>query len=319
MANLRIAELLDRQGHANDALPRWQGLASMLQDSTQGSPQLEAILQQVRERVSSYTAIMAQELEDFLEVYRVTHAPADLRRVERCVDVMLGRSRTYLNDCHGVYFPFLPADEFFARKHIPWLEALEDKTAAIRAECEALLAAPDSGFEPYVALEPGSPENLWTPLAGSNRWSARHLWRHGERVDDMCERCPLTAAALNAVPQAQGAERMPTAFFSILQPHTRIPAHTGVSNVRAIVHLPLIVPPGCGFRVGGETRHWRVGESLVFDDTIEHEAWNDSEAIRAVLIFDVWNPHLTSYEQSVLQGVFLRLYNMGIMNSNGVD
>jgi len=63
-----------------------------------------------------------------------------------------------------------------------------------------------------------------------------------------------------------------------------------------ICHLPLSVPPDCALRVGNETREWREGELVVFDDTIEHEAWNDSDVPRAVLIFDVWNPELTALE-----------------------
>src|SRR3546814_10294056 len=86
----------------------------------------------------------------------------------------------------------------------------------------------------------------------------------------------------------------------MLRPHTRIPPHTGVTNSRAIIHLPLIVPAECGFRVGGETREWVEGRPFAFDDTIEHEAWNDSPAMRAVLIFDVWNPHLTEEEQGIV-------------------
>ncbi|MFN5903064.1 MAG: aspartyl/asparaginyl beta-hydroxylase domain-containing protein, partial [Novosphingobium sp.] len=94
------------------------------------------------------------------------------------------------------------------------------------------------------------------------------------------------------------------AFFSLLKPRTRIPPHTGVTNIRSIVHLPLIVPQGCGFRVGGETREWHEGEAFVFDDTIEHEAWNDSDHLRAVLIFDVWNPWLTLAERDLIRGLF---------------
>jgi aspartyl/asparaginyl beta-hydroxylase (cupin superfamily) len=93
----------------------------------------------------------------------------------------------------------------------------------------------------------------------------------------------------------------------VLAAKTRIPAHTGVTNTRFIVHLPLIVPPSCGFRVGAETRAWREGSAWVFDDSIEHEAWNDSDEPRVVLIFDVWNSFLTPAEQDlvavVTQGV----------------
>ena len=59
-----------------------------------------------------------------------------------------------------------------------------------------------------------------------------------------------------------------------------------------------------GFRVGGETREWHEGEAFVFDDTIEHEAWNDSDHLRAVLIFDVWNPWLTLAERDLIRGLF---------------
>ena len=107
-----------------------------------------------------------------------------------------------------------------------------------------------------------------------------------------------------AVPGVHIPGRAPSAFFSMLKPHTRIPPHTGVTNTRAIVHLPLIVPPGCGFRVGGETREWKEGTAFAFDDTIEHEAWNDSDELRAVLIFDVWNPHMTTSERELLLRYF---------------
>jgi aspartate beta-hydroxylase len=62
----------------------------------------------------------------------------------------------------------------------------------------------------------------------------------------------------------------------------------------------LIVPPGCGFRVGSEVREWQPGTALVFDDTIEHEAWNDSDEQRVVMIFDIWNPFLTPAERDLM-------------------
>jgi aspartyl/asparaginyl beta-hydroxylase (cupin superfamily) len=100
------------------------------------------------------------------------------------------------------------------------------------------------------------------------------------------------------------AGRAPNVFFSILKAGSHIPAHTGVTNVRSVVHLPLIVPDGCQFRVGGETRAWVRGEAFAFDDTIEHEAWNRSDRDRAVLIIDAWNPHLSEAER----GMICRLY-----------
>jgi len=82
---------------------------------------------------------------------------------------------------------------------------------------------------------------------------------------------------------------------------TRIPPHTGSSNVRATIHLPLVVPPGCGFRVGAETRAWEEGRAWAFDDTIEHEAWNESGQPRAILIVDAWNPLLTEVEREAVR------------------
>lgn len=130
------------------------------------------------------------------------------------------------------------------------------------------------------------------------------LWEYGRPNPAVLDRCPNTAAALAHVPQSSIPGRAPTAFFSILKPRTRIPPHTGVTNTRAIVHLPLIVPEGCGFRVGGETRQWQEGKAFCFDDTIEHEAWNDSDQMRAVLTFDVCNPHLTPAKQNVICSYF---------------
>ncbi|MGB9110872.1 MAG: aspartyl/asparaginyl beta-hydroxylase domain-containing protein, partial [Telluria sp.] len=77
----------------------------------------------------------------------------------------------------------------------------------------------------------------------------------------------------------------------------------GVSNVRLVVHLPLVVPPGCGFRVGNDVRQWEEGKAWVFDDTIEHEAWNDSERQRAILMFDIWHPQLTGPERALVTGL----------------
>ena len=71
------------------------------------------------------------------------------------------------------------------------------------------------------------------------------------------------------------------------------------------MHLPLIVPPGCAFRVGGETRPWVPGKVFAFDDSIEHEAWNDSDELRVILIFDMWNPHLSVAEQQLLRQFYV--------------
>jgi aspartyl/asparaginyl beta-hydroxylase (cupin superfamily) len=102
-------------------------------------------------------------------------------------------------------------------------------------------------------------------------------------------------------PDVPGAS--PNAMFSLLAPRTRIPPHTGVANTRLVCHLPLIVPAECGFRCGATDIEWHVGKAFVFDDTIEHEAWNDSDELRVVLIVDLWAPSLSAGEREAVAAV----------------
>jgi aspartyl/asparaginyl beta-hydroxylase (cupin superfamily) len=164
-------------------------------------------------------------------------------------------------------------------------------------------------------MEPGTPANKWSALDNNLAWGALHLWKDGRRNDQACARAPRTAAIVEALPLSDLPGRTPTVFFSLLRPGTHLPAHTGVSNVRTIVHLPLIVPDGCSFRVGGETREWRVGEAFAFDDTIEHEAWNRSDELRAILIFDVWNPYISEAERDLLR----RFYEVANASAHAGD
>jgi aspartyl/asparaginyl beta-hydroxylase (cupin superfamily) len=129
------------------------------------------------------------------------------------------------------------------------------------------------------------------------------LWKEGAPFPDHLARCPRTVAALEAWPRWDVPNCGATAVFSILDAKTRIPPHNGVNNTRLVVHLPLIVPPGCGFRVGGERREWQPGKAFIFDDTIEHEAWNDSDLPRAVLILDIWSPLLGAAEREFVRSV----------------
>ncbi len=226
---------------------------------------------------------------------------ASQRRFDRCLDRLLGRRRIYQPEPTFMLFPFLRNEEFFARGRFPWLAALEAATPAIREELLGVLGADEAGIQPYIAFEPGLPLRQWQTLNHSRRWSAYFLWNQGRSVAEHAARCPRTVALLESLPQVDIPGRGPTAFFSFLDAHTAIPPHSGVTNTRLTVHLPLVVPPGCRFRVGGETRDWREGTAWVFDDTIEHEAWNDSDASRAILIFDVWNPELTALERDLVR------------------
>jgi len=305
VALLRLAQLHQRRGEDADATMRWEVVLGLAARLPQRPAHLEAWLAEGRDFVRRQRDGFASGLDDGLAADRAELTGKARRRFDACVDHMLGRRRIFANVCEGgVHYPFLPADEFFDADLFPWMAVLEAKTAAIRAEALRLLDDGGRGFAPYVAQPAGTPPNKWTALDGSHDWSACYLWKYGVRDDALCAACPETAAVIERIAPPHIPRRMPTVFFSLLKPRSRLPAHTGVTNTRAIIHLPLVVPAGCGFRVGGETREWRVGEAFAFDDTIEHEAWNDSDEPRLVLILDHWNPHLTPDEHRMLVRLF---------------
>ena len=261
----------------------------------------------VAKAVAHARAIVAQdldtltaELEGPLREAQQRHGESD-RRVRMCLDILLGKRTAYPPQPTWMYFPELPVIEFFDRAMFPWMDAFEAATDAIRSELLDVLTTDRDGLAPYINFADTDPLDQWRELNHDRRWSAYYLWNYGEAYPAHLARCPMTARLLAEAPCVRIETRAPNAFFSILDAKTRIPAHTGMTNSRVTVHLPLIVPPGCGFRVGGETREWTPGKAWAFDDTIEHEAWNDSDVPRAILIFDVWNPFLTRAEQDMIK------------------
>lgn len=303
-ALIRLAQLHERRGELGEATPRWAGVAALSAEHISPPPELSAIFDHARAFMAERTRQLADALAGDLKENLDEASARDRRRLSAAIDVMLGRRRVYTNECFGMHYPFLPADEYFDREHFPWLGDLESKTDIIRAELIELLASDDPGLAPYVEMPPGTPQNKWTALNNNAAWSALHLWKDGARIEAACARAPRTAKIMETLPLAGIPGRAPTVFFSILQAGKHIPPHTGVTNTRAIIHLPLIVPPDCAFRVGGETREWREGEAFAFDDTIEHEAWNKSDQDRAVLILDCWNPHLSAHEREMICRIF---------------
>ncbi len=304
MAMVRLAELHERLGETAEAMERWTWVAAVKPSYPNAPPDLENVFK----HASDFVAARSKQLGDALDVALaddLARASArDKRRFTAAAQRTLGRRQNYHNLCHGFYYPFLPGDEFFDREHFPWFEELEAATDVIRAELLDILASPDPGLAPYVTMPEGMPDNPWTKLDKSTDWSALHLWKEGKRIDEACARAPKTAAIVEKLPLAGMPNRAPTVFFSILKAGKHIPPHTGVTNTRTIIHLPLIVPGDCEFRVGGETRKWVEGQAFAFDDTIEHEAWNRTDKDRAVLILDCWNPHLSEHERAMICRMF---------------
>jgi aspartyl/asparaginyl beta-hydroxylase (cupin superfamily) len=299
---LQKASLLDILGKPRAAAAVYGHALQSLASGTPLPAPIEAHVGHARKRVAENAAQLASLLDTRLAALSQADLPStSRRRFDRCLDRVLGRRRIFTPEPTGLLFPYLRNYEYFDRESFPWLPALEAETDSICEELLGVLADDAPGLEPYIAFDAGLPLRQWQELNHSRRWSAYFLWNQGRRENAHAARCPRTLAALANVPQVDIPGHAPTAFFSILEARTKIPAHTGVTNTRLTVHLPLIVPGGCRFRVGGEIREWRKGTAWVFDDTIEHEAWNDSDLARAILIFDVWNPELTPLERDLVR------------------
>ena len=312
-ALLQKGQYLEETGDVRNAARAYQNALACLRPDSEPPQAVRDLLRHAQSVVDSDLAALNAALEAPLARVRASHGDAPQRRVERCLEMLMGKRRPFYSQPTWMYFPELPGIEFFERADFPWLDAVEAASDEIRAELLRVLAVDREGLQPYIDFPASMPLDQWRDLNRSRRWSAYFLWNQGEVNAGHLARCPLTARVLESgtVPRPRIVSRAPTAFFSILEANTRIPAHTGVTNTRLTVHLPLIVPPDCGFRVGGTTREWVPGKAWVFDDTIEHDAWNLSDTPRAILIFDIWNPLLTPAERELIKTateIYVRYY-----------
>lgn len=221
------------------------------------------------------------------------------RRFTQSLDILTGRKQPYFQQPRAYFFPELPQIQFYPRAAFPWMDAVEAATGTILGELEQVMRGSE-GFVPYIQADPSAPARDGHKLLDNPDWSAFFLWKDGETVADNARRCPKTMAALEQAPLMRIKGRAPSVLLSVLRPGARIEPHTGFLNTRLICHLPLIVPPGCGLRVGNEVRQWQQGKAWAFDDTIEHEAWNSSDETRVILIFDVWRPELDEEERQLV-------------------
>jgi len=300
-ALLQKGTYFEENGEPRQAARIYQHALETIPPGAQIPPAVRETLEHAKRVVADDLRALTAELERPLLEIRERHGGNKQLRVDKCLDTLMGRRSVFHSQPTFMYFPELPAIEFFERAEFPWLDAVEAASDEIRAELLRVMVSDREGLQPYIDFPPSMPLDQWRDLNRSRRWSAYFLWHQSEPNPGHLARCPVTARVLELGPRCRIPRRAPTAFFSILDPQTRIPPHTGVTNTRLTVHLPLIVPPGCGFRVGATTREWIPGQAWVFDDTIQHEAWNPSDTPRAILIFDIWNPLLTAAERDMIQ------------------
>ena len=298
MALVMKAALVERLNHGDAGL-EWSEALAQRPSPTLPPPLAAAVAagEVVRDRWLAQREVRLAMATAELEA---AASEEERERIARFRSNALRKTRPFHSEPTHFHFPGLVEREFHPRRLFAWLADLEASTAIISDEMRTVAAAERSELEPYVQY--GAHEALaqWRELNGNLDWTAIHLLRQGERVEANSRHCPVTMELLGRLPQPHIAGASPNAMFSLLAPNTVIPPHVGVNNARLVCHLPLVVPPGCWFRVGAETRAWREGEAFVFDDTIEHEAANPSEQLRVVLIFDIWHPDLSELERAAV-------------------
>lgn len=307
ITHLSRGAALDDLGERRAAAEAYKVALANAPPKSQVPPALQASLQHAGHAVRREADRLHAFLQAAVAAERAQHPAGALKRFDECVAIFSGRARRHVHECESLYFPQLPAIPYYDDALFPWLPRLEQATDTIRAELLVVLREDWGDFHPYVQHPEGAPVRQWKELNHSAAWSVFDLWRDGKKMEANCRRCPKTTELLAGLPMAAQESHGPSAMFSVLAPRTRIPSHTGSSNLRLITHLPLILPPGCRFRVGNETREWRLGKAWVFDDTLEHEAWNDSDDTRVILIFDVWNPLITEAERALVSSMMLAM------------
>jgi aspartate beta-hydroxylase len=294
------------KGNHFERLGQTRKAAQAYTNALQVAPPFEEVpndLKPMVRRAVEASQRIAKEREDFIRAYVAStknqHDARELRRFDEAVDVVVGRKAIYRQNPLLLFWPGMAPLQFFPREQFPWLDEIEAATDDIKGELIEVLRQ-DRDMVPYINYDDSLPLDQWRELNRSPDWSAYHLLKDGQRIEEHCALCPKTVQAVSRAPSPSIANQSPVAMFSILKPGITIPPHTGATNARLVCHLPLIIPEKCGFRVGNETREWVPGKAWVFDDTIEHEAWNNSDKTRVILIFDIWNPHLNEAERELI-------------------
>lgn len=300
-AMLSKGSLLEEQGRRKEAAAIYRNAMAFAPDTSHMPPPLAKSYEHAVAVVQADNENMRSFLLENLEAVQGKYGRDETKRFSECLQIFTGFARPQLPQPTMLYFPAIPPVSYFDRSLFPWIEEFEAATADIQREFQEILASPAADeFSPYINYPPGAPVNQWGQLNKSRRWSTYFFWKDGVKNDDAYKRAPMTGKAIDRLPQFDAPQYGPAAFFSSLAGKSHIPPHVGSSNVRSIVHLPLELPGPAWFRVGNERRDWKIGEAFVFDDSVDHEAMNEADTTRTILIVDIWNPYLTAAERELI-------------------
>lgn len=299
---LSFKAMLLEQLSPDDAGEAWANALSQLPPGSL-PPHVEPVVAQGMRLRDQWIARREAKLIAAVRDVEASAPCEEAERIARFRSNIVRRTQPFHSTPTDFFFPGLTELEFHPRSRHPWLEKVEAATAVIAEELEAVMRAERAELVPYIQYAEHAPMAQWRELNRNRDWTAIHLLQNGRTIEANARFCPRTMKLLASLPQPDVAGAGPNAMFSLLAPHTTIPAHVGVANTRLVCHLPLIVPEGCWFRVGAEKRHWKPGEAFVFDDSIEHEAENPTDQLRVVFIFDVWHPDLSEVEREAVRRI----------------
>jgi len=312
LARLHLALGLERKGEPHRALAHFTRALKEAQASghwlnAESTP--SALRPLVAHAVGVVRHGRRAYLDQLLNPLTEKYGRSALERVYAAIRIYCGEQQTIYPDARQrptfFYIPGLPSAAYFDRRLFAWLPAYEALYSDIRRELEPLLETSTTRERVFHTGELEAANLRGSDVAPS--WDGYYFYRHGERREQNCAACPVTARALDALPLIRIREHGPEVMFSVFTAGTHLLPHRGVTNARAVSHLPLIVPADCALSVGGEVHVWREGRTLVFDDTYEHEAWNRSDRVRVILIADVWNPHLDEVERAAIGDVIVAI------------
>lgn len=298
--HIEKARLLEERGNRRAAASSYGTALAYMPEGIKQAPELLHLIEHAKRMVAENQAEMREFLMARMGDMLRTSSPRQLERFQHSLDVITGRRDMAQSRPLTLPFPRLPSIPIFHREDFDWAPAVEAAFPDMLRELQGLLDE-QAEFVPYVQMSDYEPKGQFAPLDRNLDWGAYYFWKSGKLDEEHARRCPKTVAALSDhAPMCMVPDRAPVTFFSALKPGTHIAPHHGATNTRLTVHMPLIIPPDCALRVGGETHVWKPGELVMFDDTILHEAWNNSDRLRVVLIFDVWHPMLTPLERDLV-------------------
>lgn len=203
---------------------------------------------------------------------------------------------------HLFYLPALKAQPFWSNSNFDWTDEFLSRFDELQGEFSEIIEDIEASGEPYV--DKNFADKSFEKLAGSKNWTALHLFKNGVEDTSLTSRMPILNKLLMKI-DLYGLDDKPyEVFFSLLKAGQHIVPHYGLSNHSLTVHVPFVVGDSGKLTVDHIAREWQKGESLVFDDSFEHEAINTSNQDRVVLIFSIWHPDLTQDERTAIQASF---------------